>query len=295
MPTHSNFTPKQVAQALGVSESSIKRWVDSGKVEAIRTAGGHRKLTLSAVVQLAREQGYHIVRPDVLGLAVESTKFKLRDACKPLIESLAVGDEAASQAIIESLYHAGHTMVEIADDVIAPVFHEVGNRWERGELDVHQERRACEIAVATLHNIRRMLPVPSGDAPRSIAVTPAGDQSELPVRLAELVLREKGWNAKVLGIALPLDEIRKAIKSDPPNLALLSATHLTDVERFVSQANVKLLEPTRDVTRWVVGGQAFPAVLQPSIECYRFSKSMADLAVVSDDYLTEFAEHPEAR
>lgn len=279
------FTPKQVAQALGVSESSIKRWVDGGKIEAVKTAGGHRKLPLAAVVKMAREQGYSIVRPEVLGLAVEHTKVRIDKACEPLIEALAAGDESASQAIVEPLYHAGHSMVEIADLVIAPVFHEIGDRWEREELSVHQERRACEIAVATLHNLRRMLPLPEAGAPRAIATTPDCDHSELPVRLAELVLREEGWDAKVLGIALPLAEIRAAVEQNPPDLALLSVTHAEDPALFVAEANCQLLGPTKRMTRWVVGGQVFDATLQRTLDCYCFSRSMAELSEIAHKYL----------
>ncbi|WP_425398880.1 B12-binding domain-containing protein [Aeoliella sp.] len=287
MPMQRKFTPKQVAQALGVSESSIKRWVDGGKVEAVKTAGGHRKLPLAAVVKLAREQGYQIVRPEVLGLAAEHTKLEIDKACEPLIEALAAGDESASQAIVEPLYHAGHTMVEIADLVIAPVFHEIGNRWERDELSVHQERRACEIAIATLHNLRRMLPLPAAGAPRAMATTPDCDHSELPVRLAELVLREKGWDAKVLGIALPLSEIRAAIEQSQPDLALLSVTHVENPVKFVAQANSELLGPTKRVTKWIVGGRVFDATLQRTLDCYRFSRTMGELAEMADKYVEE--------
>ena len=37
------FSPKQIGNALGVSEASIKRWVDKGKIDCVKTTGGHRK------------------------------------------------------------------------------------------------------------------------------------------------------------------------------------------------------------------------------------------------------------
>lgn len=285
MPSQRKFTPKQVAQALGVSESSIKRWVDGGKVEAVKTAGGHRKLSLASVVKLAREQGYHIVRPEVLGLAAGHARGRLAEAFDPLLEALSAGDELASQAIIEPLYHAGHSMVEIADQVFAPVFHEIGHRWASADLNVHQERRACEIAIATLHNLRRMLPLPAADAPTALAATPSGDHAELPVRLAELVLREKGWDARVLGIALPLEEIRAAIEKRPPDLALMSVTHAEAAHEFVDTLNSELLGPTREITRWIVGGQAFPPDRRSEIDCWRFSNSMEELADAADEFV----------
>jgi excisionase family DNA binding protein len=35
----------EVAQALGVSTSSVRRLIDCGKLEAVRTGGGHRRIT----------------------------------------------------------------------------------------------------------------------------------------------------------------------------------------------------------------------------------------------------------
>ena len=44
-----NFSPKEIAKALGVSQASIKRWVDRGLIEAEKTAGGHRRISVQAL------------------------------------------------------------------------------------------------------------------------------------------------------------------------------------------------------------------------------------------------------
>ena len=61
-------TPKQVAQAIDVSESSLKRWCDRGLLTTVRTAGGHRRLALDDVFQFLRQSGQQLVRPELLGL-----------------------------------------------------------------------------------------------------------------------------------------------------------------------------------------------------------------------------------
>ena len=69
MVSSSNLvSPKQVARAIGVSESSLKRWCDQGLIKTVRTAGGHRKMTIAEVLRYVREQDHKLVSPEILGL-----------------------------------------------------------------------------------------------------------------------------------------------------------------------------------------------------------------------------------
>ena len=38
------LSPRELAEAVGVSESSLKRWADRGRVHVHRTEGGHRRI-----------------------------------------------------------------------------------------------------------------------------------------------------------------------------------------------------------------------------------------------------------
>ncbi|MBN1408106.1 MAG: helix-turn-helix domain-containing protein, partial [Calditrichaceae bacterium] len=45
----------EAAKILGVNVSTIKRWTDSGRLECIRTAGGHRKFIMSQLSKFLDE------------------------------------------------------------------------------------------------------------------------------------------------------------------------------------------------------------------------------------------------
>ena len=49
------LSPKELAQAIGVSESSLKRWADEGLLRATRTAGGHRRIPLAEAIRFLRD------------------------------------------------------------------------------------------------------------------------------------------------------------------------------------------------------------------------------------------------
>ena len=69
------FSPKEVALAIGVSESSLKRWVDKGLIPAEKTGGGHRRLQLDAVLRYIRDEGKGLANPEIIGLPAETGKI----------------------------------------------------------------------------------------------------------------------------------------------------------------------------------------------------------------------------
>lgn len=283
--TNSNtalFTPKQVATALGVSESSVKRWCDNGRLNTGRTVGGHRKVPLSSILTLVRETGQELASPEALGMVAVAARRRPDQVVGDLYDALLGGDEQATRKLLLGLYQQGSSIVDIGDDLVSPVFARIGEGWQRGDVSVHEERRACEVTMAVLHELRRWLPAPPEDAPLAITGTPQQDFAEVPIRMVEVLLQSKGWRTAMAGSGLPLTEIRDAVILRKPQLLCLSVTHLADTEAYIAEHN-ELMAPEVLGIPCVMGGNAFSEEHTNTLACSRFARKLSDLATWLDE------------
>ena len=109
------------------------------------------------------------------------------------------GDEQRCRRIVFDLYFAGHAAHEICDRVLARAFHAIGDRWECGAAEVYQERRACDLCLRVLGELRAAVPEAKAGAVVALGGAPECDPYTLPTAMAEVVLRHAGWNARSLG------------------------------------------------------------------------------------------------
>ncbi len=262
------LTPRQVARSIGVSEASLKRWCDKGAIPSIRTAGGHRRLPISGVVQFLRRTGYPVVQPEVLGLPSTTGRGKetIERARLQMRLALETGDEQQVARLVFDLYLAGHSACDVCDQVIAPAFHDIGARWQHGEIEVYEERRGCEVCMRSLYRLRRVLPPVPDSAPHAIGATIEGDPYTIPTLMAEIVLREAGWRADSYGIGHPFSTLCAAIRAVRPRLFWLSVSTIPSVPDFLAGYS-KLYETAVECgVPVVVGGRALTEEIRRAIQ-----------------------------
>jgi len=266
------FSPKEVALAIGVSESSLKRWVDKGIIPAEKTGGGHRRLQIDAVLRYIREEGKGLAYPEMIGLPPETGRAMPADdvAQAEFLKAMSAGSEVTARRIILDLFLGGMSVANICDLVISPVFHRIGDLWRCGDMEVYQERRACELCSRVIHELRRAVGMGPPEGPLAIGGTLDGDPYTLAANMAEIVLRDAGWRATSLGHMLPFETLRKAIENDRPQLMWISVTSIRDTERFIANFNVLFDTATSFGCAIVVGGQALTADIRQSLRYTTF-------------------------
>lgn len=225
----------QVAKAVGVSVTTIKRWVDDGILPAHRTAGGHRKLVLADVLRLTREGG---LPPSDLGQLVPVSRTEPSDPdryLEQLLDAVKEIDDARIRSVIRAAYQSGIAIEALADRVISPAMAFVGRQWQHDKLDVGTEHLVTGAVVAGLFELQGTIAAnAAGDRPVAIGGAPEGDHYILPSLLAKLTLIEAGWNAVNIGPNTPASSFQKLFDSHRPKLLWLSVSHVENAGRFAS-------------------------------------------------------------
>jgi excisionase family DNA binding protein len=279
-PENRYLSTAQVAKAIGVSVTTVKRWVDEGVLPAHKTVGGHRKLLLSEVLRVVRDG--KLPQANLENLVAKPSGVDLRDlqTIQPqLEEALFSADQSLALALLQGAYQRGYSFAEIADFVLAPSLVEIGRAWETGRIEILHEHRATQILLTALYDLKASLRPPN-DPNRPVAVggAPEKDPTLIPTLLAKMTLLDNGWNAINLGPNTPLSAFRTALQELKPRLLWMCVTHLTDEEEFLQDYNKLFEEATQHQVSLVIGGRGLREPLRRRMRYTSFGDGMVHLA-----------------
>ncbi len=279
MPLSGTFaSTAQVAEALGVGVTTIKRWVDEGILPAQKTAGGHRKLSSADVRRLAREGRLPQADLSRLFPTARSTPAT-PDDFRERLGVAALGDDVESiRSTIVGAYHAGLAMEVIADKIIAPAMAQVGREWEAGRLAVIHEHRITQACVAAVFELKAMQRSHAqASRPLAIGGAPEGDHSTLASLLAAMALNDCGWESMNLGPHTPFSAFRSALDQFNPKLVWFSATHIADEATFMNEYESFYREAQARGIAVAVGGRALQESVRTKMNYTMFGDGLTQL------------------
>jgi excisionase family DNA binding protein len=272
-----SLSPRDLAGALGVSESSLKRWIDAGRIRATRTAGGHRRIAIPDALAFIREARVQVVRPELLGMRdtpEAQVDRPLDDGA--LRQALIDGDARTARGWIESRLLDGARLADLCDGPIRTAMYEIGELWQHEANGVFVEHRATDVCIQALARLRAMFE-PAPDAPIAIGGAPEDDPYLLPSAMAALVLAAEGFRTVNLGADTPTAALHHAAAHHQPRLVWISASSPVPLAQAHEVAAFLASLPPGVVT--VVGGRHRAAIgaADPMIHT---AESMAELAAI---------------
>ena len=283
------LSPRTLGEAIGVSQSSLKRWADRGVLQVHRTAGGHRRIERREALRFIRETGFKVLRPELLGLASNGeldsyTDDSSSDFAKQFQAALMQGDEESSRSLVLTWFSEGYCLATIFDVIFRPALKEIGEIWHTDPHGIAIEHRAIDICLQIMGDLRGRFPDPTMDF-TAIGCAPSGDPYLLPSAMISTSLAADGVRTVNLGPNFPIPALLGAVKRESAQLVWLSVSHADrklalgeEIEQLRQSLDLSgiplviggaqhqqlMLQPNQNL----ILGQSISEVLQFARECY---------------------------
>jgi hypothetical protein len=290
------ISPKELATAIGVSESSMKRWADDGLVQATRTVGGHRRIALPEAVRFIRQIGATVVRPEVLGLndLAAIPAESAASGAAALYSALERGDTIVVRGLIQSMYLSGMGLAAMCDGPLRESMVRIGELWLHQEWGIAVEHRATDIIIQSLNQLRALQPAPLDTAPVAVGCAGPDDPYLLPSLMCAAVAGELGYRDVNLGPRTPLSVLRHAVEHYRPALVWVTVSIAPDPERLLAELRLIAKDLSTAGIPLVVGGRAVANARPGELVGMELAHSMAVLESAGKRRLSTLATRAKA-
>lgn len=267
-----------LAQRTGVAADTLRKWEQRYSIlQPTRTAGGQRRYSERDVVRVewlsARlAEGYRIGEAAALLGTVDDAPAPARSPGEHLRGMLGALDAGSLDQIGLRLDQSFALLGVDAtlESVLEPLLRSVGDRWADGALSVAEEHVVSEAVRSRLGHL-------IGDAGGGVlgvavlACAP-GEQHELGLMMAAIVLRRDGWQVAYLGADTPVpDAVALAVRLSARvlGISVTRAEHTAALEDGLAAATLP------DGLALVLGGRAATPALAQSLHALRVDGDLA--------------------
>lgn len=270
MTKNGRYRIQTVVSMTGVSAATLRAWERRyGLPRPARSGAAYRLYSdrdVESILQLrdlcargmAPSEAARLINEGAVPKAVLAASTPEPVAGGPYVQLVAASLRAItacdSRELEQVLQRArlGMTAVELLDQLVAPVMHEVGERWHRGKLSVAAEHLASEQLGTLARELLRLLR-PAEDRGSVVLACLAWETHTLALYLVGARLAQWGLQPLLLGGRLPAEELARVVEQRAPVLVALSVSlpppHGVDA--------VRALEAYAEAcggTPWIIGG-----------------------------------------
>jgi len=226
-----------VAKILGVNVATVKRWTDSGKLDCVKTAGGHRKFLLRHLAAFAMEHEKYAQRLSLLPLDnqvnLELSDQILRadmDQLIPFVLNRAIScDQDSVKTVLNGLYMVNQDLAAIYDDLLTPLLHRIGEMWMDGKLSVTEEHLASQTIRDGIIKLQDIVVKEDQNLGKAFVLTFSEELHDIPAKMVQHLLEVRGFQVLFSGQKTPVGDTVSVFESYHPDRVYLSSVYNEDV------------------------------------------------------------------
>ena len=221
------LSSNDVSEILGINISTLKRWTESGKIDCVKTAGGHRKFTMQHVrnyyknnqkANKSLELGLeHLKHKNIYNLI---NKDEFSELAKILADSSIESDDLTVNTIVNGLYMKGVPVEIICDDVVEPASLVVENGLQQSYLSHIEAFISRKLITRIVEGLNQNKPNGTFNGKTAMCVNFEDNLPDLGVVMSEVILRHSGYNVFNTGSHAELGNLEEVIKKKNVDLLL---------------------------------------------------------------------------
>jgi DNA-binding transcriptional MerR regulator len=221
------FRIGEFARRVGVTPELLRAWESRyGLTRPVRTPGGFRLYTVADAARVDRmrrglDEGLSAAEAARAALQDERPSgHLLEDAAGRLLVAIGRYDEATAHAVLDESF-AAFGLELVLTQVVLPTLKQIGDGWERGEIEISQEHFASNLIRGRLLALARFWG--RGAGPLALLACAPGEMHDITLLAFALVLRSHTWRVLFLGADTPIATLAQAAETTRPELVVVSS------------------------------------------------------------------------
>lgn len=199
----------EAARRLKVHYMTAYRYVRSGRLPAYQEDGEWRVLVSDVqAFAAARKQ-----RPAKGGSRAKHGSRPAADWAGRFEQCLLLGDEVGAEHLLDDALASGHDLFSLYLEVVSPALVAIGERWQRGDLQIHEEHRASTIVSRLFARVSSRFAHRGPSRGTVVVGGPSGERHALALTMVADLLRSRGWTVSDIGTDVPAESFAVAVRN----------------------------------------------------------------------------------
>lgn len=271
---------RDAAQQLSVSPSTFKRLCEKHGVELNRTPGGHRRVPLNALDELACKLG--------IGELQRQTRHSWRGSLSTnnVLDLLKTQQSDQLRDRILAACRQPSDLISIIDQAIAPALWTMGTMWQRGEMKVYETQICTETMLRSIYALETHFQRVQETGLQAVGGCLHEGCDTMSSKLVALSLLSLGVRAHDLGPRVPAEEMADAANALAADLVWCSSTHWDDRADLIGQ-HLLLRRMLAVETPLMIGGGGLSKSAVHSLEACTYFETLGGMAAFVQDMVAK--------
>ena len=226
------FNSHDASKILGVNVSTIKRWTDEGKLECIKSVGGHRKFMMGHFTEFIGKNNKKVSKINVFPIESESDIVISQHILKGnfdflidyVLEQAFLSQRDRMQYVMNGLYLSQYPLHEIYDKLITHVLYKIGSEWESGAKSITEEHIATQTIRDSIIRLQGIIRIPQKKIGNALCLNLANELHDLALKMVDHILEIKGFKVLFSGQITPVIKMENVFEIFKPDRIYVSST-----------------------------------------------------------------------